>query len=142
MNNQASTTTSTGTEKYNQIPADFPMTALQGAISGVQEKLLLTEHDGKFYPLGTSPQERFQRWEICDDLVRQFSEKSLGSKTGKRAHMSEVEILQQYYERLLKIGWVSDAESVWVINSVSDLLSWSKLAIRVQRAKKVNQSKT
>ncbi|MBI3729925.1 MAG: hypothetical protein HY254_16555 [Burkholderiales bacterium] len=78
----------------------FPMTALLDAISGAQAKLLLTEYDGKFYAPGTTPPEQFQRWDICEDLARQFSEKSLESKAGKRAHMSETEILLQYYARL------------------------------------------
>lgn len=115
--------------KYDQIPAEFPATALLGAISGAQAKMLLTEFNGKFYSPGTSPPERFQRWDICEDLARQFSEKSLESKAGKRAHMSELEILQQYYERLLKTGWVSGAEGVWVIHRVANMLSWPKLAL-------------
>ncbi len=113
--------------KRDLIPADFPTTALLGAISGAQAKLLLTEFEGKFCSPGTSPLERFQRWDICEDLARQFSEKSLQSKAGKRSHMSEIEILQQYYDRLLKTGWVSDAEGVWVIHRVAAMLSWSKL---------------
>lgn len=129
MNNQEPKTATTGIGQYDQIPADFPMTALVGAISGAQAKLLLTEYDGKFYSPGTSPPERFQRWDICEDLARQFSEKCLESKAGKRAHMSETEILQQYYARLLKTGWVSDAEGSWVIHRVSAIISWPKLAL-------------
>ncbi|MCH8618041.1 hypothetical protein [Undibacterium sp. TS12] len=129
MNNQEPKTTESEISKFGEVPADFPMTALLGAISGAQAKQLLTEYEGKFYSPGTSPPERFQRWDICEDLARQFSEKSLESKAGKRAHMSETEILQQYYARLLKTGWVSDAEGVWVIHRVSAILSWPKLAL-------------
>lgn len=129
MNNQESETAATKIGQYNQIPADFPMEPLLGAMSGAQAKLLLTEYEGKFYTLGTSPPERFQRWDICEDLARQLSEKSLESKAGKRAHMSENEILQQYYDRLEKTGWVIDTEGVWVIHRVSAILSWPKLAL-------------
>jgi len=129
MNTYESTTIPTGVGEYDLIPADFPATALLGAIGGAQAKLLLTEFKGKFYPPGTTPPERFQRWDVCEDLARQFSKKSLESKAGKRAHMSEIEILEQYYERLLKTGWVSDAEGVWVIHRVAAMLSWPKLAI-------------
>jgi hypothetical protein len=129
MNNNEPAITSTKNEKYDQIPVDFPATALLGAITGAHSKLLFVEFDGKFYSPGTSPPERFQRWDVCEDLARQLSEKSLESKAGKRAHMSEVEILQQYYDRLLKTGWVSNAEGVWVIHRVSTLLSWPKLAL-------------
>lgn len=90
MNNQEPKTTTTEISKYDQIPADFPMTALLGAISGAQAKLLLTEYEGKFYSPGTSPPERLQRWDICEDLARQFTtmscslDESFNSRVGNR----------------------------------------------------------
>ena len=128
MNDHTLTTSSALAEQYEKIPSDFPTDGLLGAVTGAHPKLLLTEFDGKFYQQGTCPPERFQRWDVCKDLARQFSEKCLESKAGKRSHMSEVEILRQYFDRLLKTGWVSEAEGVWIIHRVAAVLSWPSLA--------------
>lgn len=128
MNDHTSPTSSAIVEKYEQIPSDFPTAGLLGTVTGAHPKLLLTEFDGKLYQPGASPPERFQRWDVCEDLARQFSEKCLESKVGKRSHMSEVEILRQYFDRLLKTGWVSEAEGIWIIHRVAAVLSWPNLA--------------
>ncbi|MET3139348.1 hypothetical protein AAKU61_003729 [Undibacterium sp. GrIS 1.2] len=114
---------------FSLIPADFPSTPNPGSLTGFQAKVLFTEYEGQFYPPGTTPPERFQRWEICEDLARQFSEKSLESKAGKRAHMSEQDILQQYYDRLLTTGWVAPAEAMWIIQRTAAMISWPQLII-------------
>lgn len=38
--------------------------------------------------------------------------------------MLEVDILQQYFERLLATGWVSNDEGRWVIRRTADLINW------------------
>lgn len=66
----------------------------------------------------------WERWDYCESLAQQFCRKSLDNKAGKRAHMSEVAILDQYLARLLKTGWGSDAEIRWVIRRAADLAHW------------------
>lgn len=110
--------------RYAQVPADFPRPVHLGALPGTQPKLLVVKFNGRYYPPGCTPREIWDRWDVCEYLAQQFCEKSLGNKAGKRAHMSEVAILDQYLERLLKSGWGSDAEMRWVIRRAAELAHW------------------
>lgn len=110
--------------QYAQVPDDFPRPEIASSISGYQSKLSLVEYEGKLYLPGGTPPELFARWEICEDLAQHLAVKSMESKAGKRAHMSETEILDQYLERLLKTGWGSDAEMKWVIRRTAELAGW------------------
>lgn len=92
---------------YTLIPEDFPRAVHHGAVPGSQIKLLVVKFDDKFYVPGDTPPERYERWQNCEDLAQRFMIKSIESKAGKRAHMTEVEILDQYLERLLLAGWMS-----------------------------------
>lgn len=109
---------------YSQISPDFPRPEIHGAVSGFQPKLLLTQHEGKFYASGCTPSELYSRWDRCEDLARQLAAKSLESKSGKRAHMSELEVLEQYLPRLIATGWTSESEARFVIRRAAELLKW------------------
>jgi hypothetical protein len=111
--------------KFEQVPIDFPRPVHHGAVSGAQPKLLLTSYKGRFYSPGCSPPELFQRWDACEDLARQLAEKSLESKAGKRSHMAEVEILDQYLPRLIATRWTSEPEARWVIRRAAAMLDWA-----------------
>lgn len=110
--------------QYAQVPADFPRPGHHGAVPGVQPKLLMTQYKGRFYLPGCTPSELFQRWDVCEDLAKQLSAKSIESKAGKRAGMTELEILDQYLPRLIATRWTSEAEARWVIRRAAALLGW------------------
>lgn len=110
--------------RYAQVPADFPRPIHLGALPGSQVKLLMVKYAGRYYSPGCTPPEIWERWDYCEDLAHQFCRKSLDNKLGKRAHMTEVEILDQYLERLLKTGWGSDAEMRWLIRRAAALARW------------------
>lgn len=110
--------------RFAQVPADFPRPSYAGAVAGAQPKLLLTQYKGRFYLPGCTPPALYERWDICEDLARHLAEKSLESKAGKRAHMSEVEILDQYLPRLIATQWTSEAEARWVIRRTAEKLRW------------------
>ncbi len=111
-------------EQYAKVPADFPRPVHLGAVSGAQPKLLTAEYKGRFYGPGCTPPEIFARWDMCEDLARQMSAKSLESKAGKRSHMSELEILDQYLPRLIATRWTSEPEARWVIRRIAEMLDW------------------
>lgn len=111
-------------EQYAQVPADFPRPVHLGAASGAQSKLLTAEYKGRFYSPGSTPPEIFARWDMCEDLARQMSAKCLESKAGKRSHMSELEILEQYLPRLIATRWTSEPEARWIIRRVAAMLDW------------------
>ena len=106
-------------------PPDFPRADIAGAVSGIQPKILLTEYKGRLYPSGDTPPERYQRWFMCEDLAQHLCVKSRESKAGKRSHMTEGEILDQYLERMLKQpDWGSPREMQWTIRRAAVLLGW------------------
>lgn len=106
------------------MPSDFPGSPSLGAISGAHNKILATQYQGQYYSPGCTPPELLDRWKICEDLACQISKKSLESKAGKRSHMPEVEILAQYFLRLVATRWTSEPEAKWVIRRVATLVAW------------------
>lgn len=110
--------------RYTQVPADFPRSEHHGAVPGMQPKLLMTQYEGRFYVPGCTPPEVYQRWDVCEDLAKQLSAKSLESKSGKRSHLSELEILDQYLPRLIATKWTSEEEARWIIRRAAAMLSW------------------
>lgn len=84
----------------------------------------MTQFKGRFYVPGCTPPELFQRWDVCEDLANQLSAKSVESKAGKRSHMSELEILDQYLPRLIATKWTSGEEARWIIRRAAAMLGW------------------
>jgi hypothetical protein len=109
---------------FAKVPADFPRPVHIGAVSGVQSKLLLVEYEGKLYESGSTPPEIASRWDVCEDLAFQLQGKALESKSGKRSHMTESDILEQYLPRLIATGWTSEAEARWIIRRMAEMLGW------------------
>lgn len=125
MNNKEEASTPDDEDgRYAQVPPNFPRPVHYGAVAGVQPKLLLTSYNGKYYSPGCSPPELFERWDICEDLAKQLAAKSQESKAGKRSHMNEVEILDQYLPRLIATKWTSEPEARWIIRRVAEMLGW------------------
>lgn len=111
-------------EDYASIAPDFPKLEHFGAVPGTQVKLLVVQFEGKYYTPGDTPPERFRRWQNCEDLAQQFCAPSLNSKAGKRSHMSEEAIIDQYLERLIETGWVNIAEAHWTMCRTTQMLGW------------------
>ena len=106
------------------IPKDFPAEPRGAAISGANLKIALVTYGGKYYEPGTAPPEVLSRWEVAEDLAHQFVERCRITEKGKYAHLSRREILQQYLDRLLHVGWGTDADMRWVIRRTAFLLEW------------------
>ena len=121
------------------VPDDFPRPEIHSAVAGYQAKLPLVAFDGRFYLPGCTPPELYSRWDICEDLAQKFVVKSKECKAGKRAHMSEEAILDQYCIRALKTGWGSDDEMKWVIRRAAAILDWPIPPSAVQGSGASNQ---
>lgn len=106
------------------VPDDFPRPQHLGAVPGAQAKFLAVEYQGRYYSPGCTPPELHERWQHCMHLVPQFVSSCIETKAGKRAHMSEADILDQYLVRLIEAKWVSDDEARWVIREAARLLGW------------------
>lgn len=107
------------------IPDDFPRTPVMGALPGAQPKFLATLYNGRYYLNGCTPPEIFERWRICENVATQLSVKLLKSKQGKRSHMTEGEILEQYYTRLVETEWTSVNEARWIIRKAAQTIGWN-----------------
>lgn len=107
-----------------QMPDDFPRPPHIGAVPGAQTKFLAVEYQGRYYSPGCTPPELHERWQHCMSLVEQFVPACIETKAGKRAHMSETAILEQYLVRLIDAKWVTDDEARWVIREVARRLRW------------------
>lgn len=108
----------------SKVPEDFPRAGRSGAVPGAQTKMLVTEYKGKFYETGSTPPEIYERWVICEDLGQQFAQSCIRTKQGKRADMSEEDILAQYYRRLVSTEWVTPLEGRWVMRRAAALIEW------------------
>jgi hypothetical protein len=106
------------------IPDNFPHPRHLSAMPGAQTKFLAVEYQGRYYSPGCTPPELHERWQHCMHLVPQFVSSCIETKAGKRAHMTETAILDQYLIRLIEAKWVSEDESRWVIQEVARLLCW------------------
>lgn len=124
MDSQLTTKSVFISEKITEIPADFPRPVQLGAVSGAQPKILVIAKHGRFLAPETKQSELKQRFDICEDLVHQLAVKSLESKAGKRAHLSEAEILLQYRMRLIATKWTSVEEAHWIIDKVASKIGW------------------
>lgn len=107
-----------------QVPDDFPRPQHLGAVPGAQPKFLAVKYEGRFYSPGCTPPELHARWQHCMQYVPQFVTSCIETKAGKRAHMTETAILDQYLVRLIESGWVSGDEAGWVIRETAKLLGW------------------
>lgn len=119
--------------RYAQIPADFPRCSITSSLPGAQTKFSTVKYRDKFYLEGCTPPEILERWEICEDLALLFVEKCRNNETGKYAHLSREEVLEQYCKRLMKTDWGSDAEMKWVIRHTAELLAWPVPAIAIDK---------
>lgn len=104
------------------VPNEFPRPRHQGAVAGSQPKLLLARFERKFYAPGCTSLEINKRWCRCENIAEQLRVKSLESEAGKRSHMTELAILEQYLVRLLATGWVLAPEARWTIRRSAELL--------------------
>lgn len=115
------------TPNFAEVPTHYPYRLAHGAVSGYQPKLLLTlGSDGKFYSPGNTPDERWHDWRYSITLVSAMVNKCLESKAGKRSHLSEIEIITQYYERARAAGgrYGTEDQLKWTFTKVAEALAW------------------
>ena len=115
------------TPNYAEVPADYPYHQTHGAVSGYQPKrLLTTSSEGTFYSLGNAPHERWHDWNYSAALASAMVKKCLESKSGKRAYMTEAEIILQYYLRAVKANgrYGTEEQLKWTFTQVARTLDW------------------
>lgn len=112
---------------YAAVPEDYPSASKPGAVSGAHPKLLLTSSsDGKLYSTGAAPEVRWHDWQYSKSMVSAMIGKCIESKLGKRSHLSESEIILQYYQRALKTNgrYGTKEQLQWTFTQVAAALGW------------------
>lgn len=103
------------------VPADFPRDTF-ASVAGVQSKLPARLINGKFI-VGMTPEELYERWDICEDLAQQLAARtrrhqSDGRATDLEAHFSDTE------RRVRAQPWeLSSVEIDWVMKRTRELVA-------------------
>ena len=107
------------------LPVDFPRIFSQGAISGVQPKLLLRKV-GDTYQAGPTDDEVYERYIVCDDLAEQLaayaSRKMTANAWSLQTAVSKVEagVLKKVHSGVWDF---STAEVTWTIERTRQILT-------------------
>jgi hypothetical protein len=104
------------------VPDDFPWETTPASLSGAQPKLAARLIDGKFIG-GQTNDERYQRWEVCEDLAQQLVAKAR-KDAAKYPHHSREVALQRIRRAIEAKGWTERLETEWVMTRLRILLDW------------------
>lgn len=103
-----------------RVPDDFPRDVTPGSLSGAQPKLAARLIDGEFI-VGQTDDERYQRWEVCEDLAQQLVAKARKDAAQYPQHSFDVTL--QRIRRAIEVkGWVSVVEADWLVERLRALL--------------------
>ncbi len=104
-----------------EVPADFPRETY-AAVSGVQAKLAARLINGQFVT-GMTPEELYERWDICEDLAQQLATRTRRHQAEGRAddldaHFKDTE------RRVRHQPWELSSEEIdWVMKRTRELVS-------------------
>ena len=104
------------------VPDGFPRDVLSASLPGTQPKLAARLIDGKFV-VGQTDDERFERWEICEDLAQQLVAKAR-KDAAKYPHHSRDVTLQRMRQAIEDKDWVRAVETDWLVERLRALLHW------------------
>lgn len=104
----------------NDVPADFPRLTLPAVVTGAQPKIGVRAIDGR-YVAGQTEEERYERWDICEDLARQLLPVARKDETGNPGQKRET-TLRRVRISVSQKGWCSEDELDWLIGRLAVLL--------------------
>ncbi|WP_322034186.1 hypothetical protein [Paraburkholderia sp. J76] len=109
-------------ERLSSVPADFPWHPILTSLPGAQPKLAGRLINGT-YVVGLTADERYVRWDICEDLARQLVPKAL-KDAAKFPENSHDTTLQRVRRAIEGKGWTEGLETDWLIERLRVLLGW------------------
>ncbi|MDN7407976.1 hypothetical protein QZM42_05380 [Burkholderia vietnamiensis] len=104
------------------VPDDFPRDVTPASLSGAQMKLAGRLIDGRFV-VGQTPEERAERWDLCEDLAQQLVPKAQAD-AAKYPNNAHAVTLQRIRNAMARKGWVTVVEMDWLIERLRVLLEW------------------
>lgn len=105
----------------NDVPEDFPRIAIPAVVTGVQPKIGVREIDGR-YVAGQTEEERYERWDVCEDLARQLLRVAKKEEV-ERPEQSRETTLRRVRISVSQKSWCSEDELDWLIGRLAALLN-------------------
>ena len=109
-------------ERLSSVPADFPWQPILTSLAGAQPKLAGRLINGK-YVVGLTADERYVRWDMCEDLAQQLVSKALKDAAKFPRHSNDV-TLGRVRRAVEDKGWTEGTETDWLIERLRVLLRW------------------
>lgn len=105
-----------------QVPDDFPRDTTPASLAGSTPKLAGRMIDRKFV-VGQTADERYQRWDLCEDLAQQLIAIAHKDAAKFPQHTRDV-TLQRVRRGIEGKGWTSVVETDWLMERLRILLGW------------------
>jgi hypothetical protein len=104
------------------VPEDFPRDVTPASLAGAHPKLAGRLIDGKFV-VGLTEEERFERWDICEDLAQQLV--GVARRDALRYPENSPEMTLGRVRRGVEgKQWTSVVETDWLMARLRSLLDW------------------
>lgn len=104
------------------VPEDFPRDVTPASMAGARPKLAGRLIDGKFV-VGLTEEERFERWDICEDLAQQLVG-VVHREASKYPENSREETLDRVRSGVEGKQWTYAVETNWLMARLRSLLKW------------------
>lgn len=104
----------------HDVPDDFPRIKIPAVVTGAQPKICVREIDGR-YVADQTEEERFERWDICEDLAQQLLPVARKDAEKHPEHSRE-QTLRRVRISVSRKGWCSEDELDWLIRRLGVLL--------------------
>ncbi|WP_233799805.1 DUF2442 domain-containing protein [Paraburkholderia sp. HP33-1] len=109
-------------ELSSLVPDDFPNETTPASLSGAQPKLAARRIAGRIV-VGLTARERYERWDVCEDLARQLVPKALKDATKFPENSRDV-TLRRLRRAIEGKEWTEGLETDWLIERLRALLGW------------------
>lgn len=106
----------------SQVPTNFPWDPTPALLSGTHPKFAGRLIDGRFV-VGLTAEERFIRWDLCEDLAQQLVPKTLKDAAKYPQNSREV-TLRRMRRAIANKGWTERVETDWLMERLRALLAW------------------
>lgn len=104
------------------VPGDFPRDVAPASLAGAHPKVAGRLIDGKFV-VGMTEEERFERWDICEDLAQQLV--GVARKDASKFPENSHEVTLGRVRRAIEgKQWTSVVETDWLMARLRSLLKW------------------
>ncbi|MHB9833272.1 hypothetical protein Q8F57_000375 [Paraburkholderia terrae] len=104
------------------VPEDFPRDVTPASLPGAHPKLAGRLIDGKFV-VGLTEEERFERWDVCEDLAQQLV--GVARKDALKHPENAREVTLGRVRRGIEgKQWTSVVETDWLMARLRLLLEW------------------